>query len=256
MGILRVEVDGAAATAETLTYPAVVNYGHFTAMQVRGGAVRGLDLHLARLDAATRELFDTGLAGERVREHVRHALAGDLLDATVRVTVFRPDDAAEPAVMVVVRPPVTPPAAAQRLTAVPYLRPAAHLKHVGGFGQIHYGLLADRAGFDDALLVGTDGLVSEGGITNIGFFDGTALVWPQAPSLAGITMQLLTRVAGVPVRRAPVYLADLPAFRCAFVTNSLGVAPVERVDDVVLPTDPDFVRDLGERYEAVPWDQI
>jgi branched-subunit amino acid aminotransferase/4-amino-4-deoxychorismate lyase len=77
VGILRVEVNGGPATAGQLANPAIVNDGHFTAMQVRGGAVRGLRLHLARLDSATRELFWTGLDGELVRAHVRHALGAD-----------------------------------------------------------------------------------------------------------------------------------------------------------------------------------
>lgn len=255
MGFLRVEIDGAAATAEALAHPAVVNYGHFSALQVRGGAVRGLALHLARLDAATRELFDTGLDGTRVRDCVRHALGDDLLDASVRVSVFQADGA-EPSVMVVVRPPVEPPSAPQRLMAVAHQRPAPHLKHVGGFGQIHYGRLAERAGFDGALLTGPDGLISEGAITNIGFFDGTALVWPDAPALAGITMRLLTEVVRVPVRHQPVRVADLPAFRSVFVTNSLGVTPVARVDDLVLPTEDAFLADLALAYESVPADRI
>lgn len=58
---MRIEVNGRPATAEALAHPALVNYGHFTAMRVRGGRVRGLDAHLRRLDAATRELFGTGL---------------------------------------------------------------------------------------------------------------------------------------------------------------------------------------------------
>jgi hypothetical protein len=33
-------------------------YGHFTAMQVRGRRTRGLALHLRRLEAATKELFE------------------------------------------------------------------------------------------------------------------------------------------------------------------------------------------------------
>ena len=56
---MRVEVDGREATDERLRFPAFA-YGHFTAMQVRAGCVRGLDLHLRRLDAANRELFDAG----------------------------------------------------------------------------------------------------------------------------------------------------------------------------------------------------
>lgn len=34
-------------------------------MQVRDLRTRGLDLHLARLDAAQREIYGTGLDGER-----------------------------------------------------------------------------------------------------------------------------------------------------------------------------------------------
>ena len=259
MSIPRVEINGGPATAGQLAYPAIVNYGHFTAMQVRGGAVRGLDLHLSRLESATRELFGTGLDGDLVRANIRHALGTDTPDASVRVSVFQPEDGQHPSVMVVVRPPGEAPVAAQRLTAVRYERPVAHLKHAGTFGQIWYGQAAERAGFDDALLTGPDGVIAEGAITNIGFFDGEAVVWPDAPMLAGITMQLVTGALaghGTPARHAAVRIADLPSFRAVFVTNSLGVAPVGQVDDLVLPADPDFIRDLTEAYDSVPWDRI
>jgi branched-subunit amino acid aminotransferase/4-amino-4-deoxychorismate lyase len=257
--IARIEINGEPATAGQLAYPAIVNYGHFTAMQVRRGAVRGLGLHLSRLDLATRELFGTGLDGELVRAYIRRALGADLLDASVRVSVFQPDDNERPSVMVSVRAPGEPPAVPQRLTAVPYERPVAHIKHVGMFGQIWYGLAAERAGFDDALLTGPGGVIAEGAIANIGFFDGTAVIWPDAPALAGISMQLVTVALagrGMPSRHATVRLADLPSFRAVFVTNSLGVAPVGQVDDHVLPADPGFIRTLTEAYAAVPWDRI
>ena len=56
---------------------------------------------------------------------------------------------------------------------MPFLRPFPHIKHLGGFGQARYGELARRAGFDDALLTGPDGTISEGAVTNIAFYDGT-----------------------------------------------------------------------------------
>lgn len=259
MDILRVEVNGGPATADQLAYPAIVNYGHFTAMQVRGGAVRGLGLHLSRLDSATRELFATSLDGDLVCAHIRHALGADILDASVRVSVFQPRGGERPSVMVVVRPPGEPPAAPQRLTAVPYERPVAHLKHAGTFGQIWHGQAAERAGFDDALLTGPGGVIAEGTISNIGFFDGKAVIWPDSPALAGITMQLVISVLdrhGTPSRRDTVRVAGLSSFRAAFVTNSLGVAPVRQIDDQVLGVDPDFIRDLAEAYDSVPWDRI
>ncbi|MEU6414761.1 aminotransferase class IV [Microbispora sp. NPDC046933] len=254
----RIEIDGRPPTVEQLGHRALVNYGHFTAMQVRGFATRGLALHLDRLDAASRELFGTGLDGDLVRRRIQHAL-GDTPDASVRVVVHRPDPDAAPSVMVVVRPPVPAPEGPVRLKSVPYQRPVAHIKHVGSFGQIHYGELAEREGFDDALLTGPGGVIAESGVANVAFFDGSRVTWPDAPCLHGITMRLLEPrlpAAGFPSRRAPVRLADLPSFRSVLVTNSHGVAPVDRVDDLALPVDAAFAAAVAEIYESVPWDPI
>jgi branched-subunit amino acid aminotransferase/4-amino-4-deoxychorismate lyase len=255
---IRVEVDGRTATAEQLTHPALVNYGHYTAMQVRDGRTRGLALHLDRLDAATQELFDAGIDHDLVRDHIRHAL-GEVRDASVRVSVFRPERNDTASVLVAVRPPVEPPSLPQALTSVPYQRPVPHIKHAGSFAQIYYGRRAVQHGFDDALLTGPGGVISEAGISNLAVHDGTAVVWPDAPCLAGITMQLLLpRLpgAGIPTRRAPVHLADVPSIAAAFVTNSHGVAPVGRIDDTAIPVDPDLVKTVTGVYESVDWDPI
>jgi branched-subunit amino acid aminotransferase/4-amino-4-deoxychorismate lyase len=42
-------------------------WGHFTAMQVRGGRARGLGLHLSRLEAAHHEVYGRALSGQEVR---------------------------------------------------------------------------------------------------------------------------------------------------------------------------------------------
>jgi branched-subunit amino acid aminotransferase/4-amino-4-deoxychorismate lyase len=251
----RIEINGHAATTSELGVLALLNYGHFTAMQVRGGRTRGLELHLARLDAAHRELYGAGLSGDLVRDHIRHAL-GDVPDASVRVVVFGDES---PSVMVVVRPPVAEPDAAQSLRTVPYQRPVAHVKHLGGFGQTYHRRLAEREGFDEALLTGPDGVISEGAITNLGCFDGTSVVWPDAPALDGITMLLLEATLpgqGIPSRRGPVRVADLASFRTVFVTNSRGLAAVDRVDDLRLPVDQAFMKTAAQAYESVPWDLI
>lgn len=246
-----IEIDGRPATAATLAHPALVNYGHLTVMQVRDGRTRGLALHLARLDEANRELFGEGLDGERVRELLRHALR-DVRDASVRVGVFRPDDAVS--VMVAVRPPRPEPDRPWTLRTAVYERPAAHVKHLGTFGQIYHGRRAESAGYDDALLVDRDGVVSEGAITNLGCHDGSSVVWPDAPALHGITMRLLERA--VPSRRAPVHVTDLSSYATVFVTNSGGIAAVSRVDDVRLPVSEPIMKSLTEAYASVPWDLI
>ncbi|WP_242705370.1 hypothetical protein [Streptomyces griseocarneus] len=76
LSVPYVEVDGRAVDAGPLLSALMGSYGHMTAMQVREGRVRGLDFHLERLDAATREMFGEGMDGGGVRDGVRRALGG------------------------------------------------------------------------------------------------------------------------------------------------------------------------------------
>jgi branched-subunit amino acid aminotransferase/4-amino-4-deoxychorismate lyase len=251
------EIDGQRATAGQLGAAALAHYGHFTAMQVRDRRVRGLELHLARLDAANRELFGAGLDAREVRAHVRHALGGATRDASVRISVY--ETTGGTSMMVTVRPPAGMQATPWRLLPVPYQRPLAHIKHLGDFGQAHYQRLARRQGFDEALLTGPGGIISEGSVTNIGFFDGRHVVWPDAAALRGITLQILERALprqGVSCRRAPVRLAGLGSFTAAFVTNSRGIAPAGQAGGRTLPVDGTLLRTLTRAYESAGWEDI
>lgn len=145
------------------------------------------------------------------------------------------------------------------MKSVPYARALPHLKRPGDFGQTYYGILASRAGFDDAVLTLPDGSVTEGSFTNIGFWDGTSVIWPQAPTLLGITMALLEQElpgAGVPSLRRPVTLDGLAAYHSAFVTNSQGIAPVRLIDDTSFTVDAELMKRLDAAYEKAPWDTI
>ncbi|MGQ4354249.1 aminotransferase class IV [Streptomyces drozdowiczii] len=250
------EFDGRPATEDDLRRALLVNYAHFTAMQVRGGRVRGLDLHLARLDAANREMFELPLDGGRVRGLIRHALENaDTADASVRVYAYpRLADTAV-TVMVTVAGPARMSPEPRSLMPVPYTRTAPHLKRHGEFGQTYYARLASRSGFDDALLTGPGGSVAEGAIANIGFWDGTAVIWPQAPALTGITMGVLERElpgAGMESVRRAVTLDGLGAYRSAFLSNSQGLAPVARIGDTDLTVDEALMKRLTAAYEAAP----
>jgi branched-subunit amino acid aminotransferase/4-amino-4-deoxychorismate lyase len=248
----RVEINGRPASPDAQHVATWGNYGHFTAMQVRGRRTRGLDLHLARLDAANRELFDRGLAGDLVRDRIRHAL-DDIQDASVRVWGY------EDGVLVIVQPPVEMPARPQALRTVRYQRPVAHIKHSGGFAQGYHLRRVQADGFDEALLTDADGTISEGAITNVGCWDGSTVIWPDAPALAGITMQLLWRGLahlGVPQEHRAVRVSDLPSSRGVFITNSHGIAPVDRVDDLRVPVEDKVMTALATAYQEVPWDAI
>ncbi|MEO6087404.1 MAG: aminotransferase class IV [Umezawaea sp.] len=247
----RIEIDGRPATAEALAHPAMSTTGHFTALQVRDHRVRGMDLHLTRLRTASTEMFDSDLDDDLVLSHIRHALADGIADASLRVYVFQPGDALS--VMVTVGPPGEAATTPQRLRAVPYTRPFPHLKHLGGFAQAHHAKLARRDGYDDALLVTPDGLVTEGTTTNIGFFDGDTVVWPDAPVLLGITMQLVNTALAEPPRLAEIRLEDLTAYGAAFLTNARGIVPVGSIDDLDFPVDPDRMKLITDAYASVPW---
>ncbi|MFI2734174.1 aminotransferase class IV [Streptomyces sp. NPDC018711] len=245
------EIDGVPATDPELLAALLSGYGHFTAMQVRDGRVKGLALHLDRLDRSTRELFDRKLDGGRVRGLVAGALANaGRRDASVRVYVY-------PGVRTVVTvadPAPDGPGAPQRLTTVDYWRPAPHIKHLGGFGQRFHGEAARRAGYDEALLTSPYGEISEGAATNIAFWDGTSLVWPSAPCLHGVTMALLEpRLDSV---RRPVGVADLTGYRAAFVSNSRTIAPVTAIDEVAFAVDGELMGRVYSAYDSVEWDRL
>ncbi len=255
----RIEIDGRSATADLLWSVVGNGYGHFTAMQVRDAKTRGADLHLARLDEGTRALFGCGLDGDLVRERIRHGLADDVRDASVRVYVIDPESSGQPSILVTVREPASMPRTPRRLQSVSFQRPLAHIKHIGGFGQAYYGRLAAQAGFDEALFVGPAGDVAEGSITNIGFVDGDAVVWPDAPALHGISMQVLERElskAGVAWSRRAVNVADVGSFDGAFLTNARGIAPVGRINDTAMPADAELLATVIKTFEAAPWDPI
>ena len=183
---LAIEVNGREADEEAVSLLEHEGWGHFTAMQVRGGRTRGLDLHLSRLEAAHREVYGRALGGEEVRACIRHALGGQL-DASVRVYGYWAG------LIVTVREPRDMPRRPHSMMALHFQRPLARLKHVGSWGQGRLREVALAAGFDDGLLVDEAGRISEGTITNVGFWRDGTVIWPDGPKLQGITMLLLRR---------------------------------------------------------------
>lgn len=255
-------VDGEPVSKGDLTYLALANYGAYTSFRVEQGGVRGLDLHLARLEASALELFGEGVGEARLRELMRRAVEGRG-DCWLRVSLFSPEVwprtpgwTGRPKVMIGVFPPPPPLADSVRLQVQTYGREAAHLKHTANFGLIRARRLARAAGFDDALFADETGRISEGSLWNIGFVRGGEVVWPEAPMLAGITMALLQRgleAGGRPGRSEPVRLDDLPRFDGAFICNSATPAcPVAAIGDRAFDPEAVPLEALRAIWESQP----
>lgn len=257
-------LDGHPATADDLRPLALAGYGHFTSMQVRGRAVRGLDLHLHRLEAATRELFDAVLDEHRVRAAILAALDGaGVGDASVRVTVYsRAFDYAHPErpqavdVLVSLSPPREADPTPVRVKTCPFQRPLPQVKHVGTFPLFQWRRQARCDGFDDALFVDAEGRISEGSVWNVGFWDGGQVVWPRAEALRGTQEQLLQAglaEAGVAQCHRPVEARALGGLRAAFAANATGIWPISGIDDLALRPDPALMAQLAAALGVHRW---
>ncbi|MFF8958216.1 aminotransferase class IV family protein [Streptomyces sp. NPDC014894] len=255
--------NGRPATAGELAPLAFAGHAHFTAIQVRGGRARGLDLHLERLRSASVELFGRALPEDRVRSWLREAVAAGPADLSLTATVYSPageftvaGDGVEPELLVRTGPAASGPAGPLTLAAAPYERFLPAVKHVGEVAKTHLLREAAGRGFDDAAFVDRRGRLSEASIWNLAFWDGAEVVWPVAEMLGGTTMAVLRQQLerlGVPQRDREITLDDLPALSGAVVMNSWtpGVA-VHRIGAVELPAAPLFLETLHRAFSAEP----
>lgn len=257
------ELNGRPADPESLKALALVNYGHFTSMRVDNQRVRGLALHMERLARDCRTVFGARLDIERVREYVRRAVSGQDGPFVVRVSVFdpaldmgHPSAPATPQVLVTTRPTGSMSLPPLRAKSVPYVRDLPAVKHLGLFGALHARRAAQLSGSDDALFLGPDGLVSEGGTWNVGFIDAAgSVVWPKGDVLPGVTMALLQHHCAHTT--APVTLEAVRGMAAAFATNtSIGVRPISAIDDIALPTEHPVLASMRDTYLNLPGDPV
>lgn len=155
-----VQRNGLAATAEELAPLAFAGYAHFTALQVRDGRVRGLDLHLERLRTASLEMFGRALPDDRVRTYLRTALRAGPADLSLIATVYSPAGEftvagpdVEPELLVRTAPAATGPEGPLALAAVEHERELPAVKHVGEVTKTYRLRQAVEQGYDDAAFV-------------------------------------------------------------------------------------------------------
>lgn len=253
--------NGLPATLQDLTPLAFAGYAHFTAMQVRDGRVRGLDLHLARLRAASIEMYGQALPDERILAALRVAIAAGPADASLVATVYSPageftvaGPELRPELLVRSSAPSSGPVGPLALAAIAHERMLPAVKHVGEVAKTYLLRQAAAQGFDDAAFVDRHGRLSEASIWNLAFWDGEAVVWPDAAMLSGTTMGIVRRQLdrmGAPQRVRAVTPESVGKLLGAVVMNSWtpGVA-VRRIGAAALPAAPRFLELLHAAYQA------
>ncbi|MFJ1752744.1 aminotransferase class IV [Kitasatospora sp. NPDC088134] len=252
------ELDGRPVTADQLQALALTNYGHFTTMVVEDGRVRGLGLHLERLERDCAALFGVRPDRDRIWEFARRR-APAAGAAAVRVTLFDPaidlgsiGGRAEPRVLVTSRPVAAGAPGPLRVRTARFERELPEVKSVALFGALRQRRLAQQAGYDDALFVDGTGAVTEGGTWNVGFLRGGEVLWPRGAYLAGTAMALLRAAVGGAEERVGPELAGVDG---VFATNAaVGVRPVVAVDGREFAVDG--AARLRAAYLAVPGEPL
>lgn len=259
----RTLLDGRAASADDLGPLAFSGFAHFTAMQIRAGKVRGLDLHLRRLRDASAQMFGVANDDAEILSRIREACAGGPADLSLMVTLFSRNGeftakgaADDPAVLLRTFPPSDGPKGPLALDTVLHERPLAGIKQVGEATKTLYLREAVAKGFDDAAFVDRDGHVSEATIWNLVFWGGETVIWPKADMLDGVTQQIVLRQLkrmGVPQAHQALTLENLAHVSAGAVMNSWtpGVA-VGSFGQTDVPVAPEFIELLHRAYQAEP----
>lgn len=257
------QLNGRTATAADLAPLAFAGFAHFTAMQVRGGRVRGLDLHLQRLRTASEELFGRAIPDDRLLAHLRTALQSGPSDVSLTATMYSrageftsTGGGSEPDVLIRTAPASSGPKGPLSLAVFEHERMLPTIKHVGEIAKTYLMRKAVEQGFDDAAFADRRGRLSEASIWNLAFWDGESVIWPEAAMLTGTTMGIVRRqlhALGIPQRTREISLKDVPQLRGAVVMNSWtpGV-PVRQIGSVEMPEATKFVALLHRAHEAEP----
>lgn len=259
----QARINDLPATATELTPLAFAGFAHFTAMQVRGRRIKGLDLHLARLRTASMEFFGRARPDAQLRRLIKTAIDNGPEDQSLTVTVFSPGGEftadsmdVEPDVLVRTGAPSNGPTGPLRLAAVEHERPLPTIKHVGESGKTYYLHQAIRQGFDDAAFVDRQGRLSEATIWNLVFWDGETVIWPKAALLTGTMMGIVQRQLdhfGIPQRHEEISLERLESLSGAAVMNSWtpGIA-VTSIGSTTIAESDSFMKLLRRAYDTEP----
>lgn len=265
--IFAQELNGKQVTTADLQALMALQFGHFTAMQVRHKQVKGLERHLHRLEQSSKKLFGCHMPANRIMTCLRNILTDDE-PCSIRINIFtrnfykpviQEDDLQ---VLITRSAPAAAATAPIRVKTEHFERLLPDVKYAGIVsGILAYQRDAKNAGYDDVLYINAAQQIAEGSIWNIGFYNGKEIILPATAALPGIGIQLMGHAlqsVGIAVNTRVVPLAEVPQLQGAFYTNSVTMGGIiSGINQHFFATDnQELTALLATAYNAVPWDDI
>ena len=222
--------------------------GLFETIRARDGHALRLSRHLARLRAGATVLgLEVPTSDRDLDRCLTETLAANGLgDGVLRLTLTRgpagrglvPRSPTSPTLMITASGYDSPGGPASAIIATVTRRnehsPLAGCKCLNFLDNILARREAEKRGADEALLLNTAGRLAEASAANLFLVLGAELLTPPLDdgALPGVMRaDVMERLGG---RVCPLAPADLARASEAFLTNSLGIRPLTRVDGVPL----------------------
>jgi branched-chain amino acid aminotransferase len=228
--------------------------GIFETMRSYGGMVFRLDKHLTRLfdSLAIIHLSIPYQKGDLAQVIYTTLKANQLEEAYIRLTVTRGEggrgvdlpEKSFPTIIIVTRAFVPYPNHGYReglKTGISGIKqnlssPVTRIKSLNFLPNILARIEAKQKGLDEAILLNTDGFVSEGTVSNLFIVRHGMLITPDRESgiLPGVTREAVIELAskeGITVEEKKVRLSELMEADESFLTNTLmEIMPVSEID--------------------------
>lgn len=251
--------NGRPSTSDDATDLAFAGFAHFTAMQVRDGAVRGLDLHLARLQRASHDLFGRAVDDGLLRDRMRQAAAAGPRSLSMVVTIrpaegeFVPADDDRP-LDVTVRTDAPRTDRAGRSGSTPSsTNGSCRTSSTSGRARRPTTCAGHGSAGSTTPCSSTGPPDQRGHHLNLAFSDGDTVIWPRADLLVGTTMQIVRRqlrLAGIPQDEREVRPADLGGLSAVLMNSWTPAVSITGIGHRELAPDPRFVRQLRNAFDA------
>jgi branched-chain amino acid aminotransferase len=248
-------IPGEEAKVSVFDHGFLYGDGLFETMRAYQRRIFRLEHHLQRLFLSLEYLkFLIPFNFDYLKEAIYNTIeANRLEDAYIRLTVTRgegatvPDPATckAPNLIIITREYVPYSSALYQKGykgKIVGVKPSPHMptismKTLNFLNHIIAKMEAKASGFNEGIMVNTDGFVTEGTVSNIFMIKGGSLFTPakEVGLLPGVTRQAVLEIAeakGLETREAKITINELLMAEEAFLTNALiEILPLVRVDE-------------------------